>query len=200
MISLDRYIVTKDGQILDKQRDCKPIKYFKSNKYLQCCIFDNNGKHTVGVHNVVAQAHCNDWFEGCVVHHKDNNQQNNKAENLECFDLAEHTKLHNPQKYYDKIMFCPTCKQEFVWTAEAQSRHARSKAKSEPFCSRICASNKTKGGCKPTNTRSIRCVENGTVYSSIREASDKLGIYYSAISKVLRGVHKSTKGMHFEYA
>ena len=83
-ISLDRYIVTEDGQIFDKEKGNKPVKLFKSNKYLQCCIFDENGKHVMGVHNVVAQALCKDWFDGCIVHHIDNNQQNNHINNLQC--------------------------------------------------------------------------------------------------------------------
>ena len=105
MVSLDRYEVTIDGNIFDKKKN-KPVKIFKSNKYLQCCIYDENGKHVMGVHNVVAQVYCKDWFEGCVVHHKDNNQHNNNADNLECLSNSKHTKLHNPNIYTDKMQQC----------------------------------------------------------------------------------------------
>ncbi|MBP5423890.1 MAG: HNH endonuclease [Paludibacteraceae bacterium] len=139
MISLNRYKITKDGQIFDKENNYKPIKTFKSNKYMQCCIYDENGKHVVGVHNVVAQALCDDWFDGCVVHHKDNNQCNNAVDNLECLDLVSHVKLHQKPKYKDLIQQCPYCKNSFVWTAKAQSKYYRNKYKNGPYCSQQCA-------------------------------------------------------------
>lgn len=141
MISLDRYIVTKNGEIFDKENDNKPIKIFKSNKYLQCCIFDKNGKHTIGVHNVVAQALCADWFDGCVVHHEDNNPHNNHVDNLQCMELIAHVKGHVMHKYFDKAMKCPVCGKDFVWKAKQQSNFYRAKHSiiNSPSCSRSCA-------------------------------------------------------------
>lgn len=142
MLSLDRYLVTEDGQIYDRQNDLKPIKQFKSNGYTQCCIFDENGKHVVGVHSVVAQAYCSDWFEGCVVHHKDENKHNNKASNLECFARDTHSKMHQPKKYFDKTCICPTCKKSFIWTGKRQSHYYRDHHKYGPFCCRECATHR----------------------------------------------------------
>jgi len=144
MVSLDRYEVTKDGQIFDRLNGLKPVKTFKSNKYLQCCIFDDNGKHVIGVHNVVAQMYCKDWFDGCVVHHKDNNQHNNNVDNLECLDLISHVKMHQQPKYKDKIQKCTYCGKEFIWTAKAQSKHNRAKYKTGPYCSHSCAAKATR--------------------------------------------------------
>lgn len=138
MVSLDRYIVTRDGQIFDKTKNNAPIKVFKSNKYLQCCIFDENGKHVMGVHNVVAQALSSDWFDGCVVHHKDNNPHNNHIDNLQCLDLVAHVTGHAVRKYFDKVVICHGCGKEFVWSAKAQSKFYRNK-NHHTFCSVACA-------------------------------------------------------------
>ena len=47
--------------------------------------------------------------------------------------------------------------------------------------------------------RKVRCIETGEVYNSCKEAERKLGLSESAVSKVLRGVSKTSKGYHFEY-
>ena len=62
--SFNRYIVYSDGRIYDTKLN-KFCKLFKSNKYVQCCLRDNdNKKHVFGVHTVVAMFHCDDYFEG----------------------------------------------------------------------------------------------------------------------------------------
>ena len=201
-VSLDRYIITKDGQIFDKLHENKPIKYFKSNKYLQCCIYDENGKHVMGVHNVIAQAFSPNWFEGCVVHHKDNNQHNNNINNLQCLDQAMHGKFHSNRKYFSKLMHCPICGSGFVWKAQAQSHFYRNKPNrtDSPTCSRACAQILAKRSSpQQNNGKRIKCVETGNIYHSCMEASRQMGIYYHLINEVARGVHKTTHGYHFEY-
>lgn len=57
------------------------------------------------VHVLVAQAFpeiCGEWFEGCHVHHKDQNPLNNKAENLLCLTPKEHIALHTELGYHSK--------------------------------------------------------------------------------------------------
>ena len=44
----------------------------------------------------------------------------------------------------------------------------------------------------------VRCIENGVVYNSCREAGRALGINISLINKVVSGKQESTKGLHFE--
>lgn len=71
------------------------IKPFKSNKYLQVLLFDNNhNRKILGVHVVVAMKYLN-YFEGCVVHHKDENTHNNHISNLEVASRSEHSRKHN---------------------------------------------------------------------------------------------------------
>ena len=78
------------------------------------------------------------------VHHKDGNPLNNDIDNLEVLTFEEHLNVHADEnrKYYDKIMVCPWCKKEFIWTAKQQSYFHRNKNKNrstKPFCSKSCA-------------------------------------------------------------
>ena len=46
--------------------------------------------------------------------------------------------------------------------------------------------------------RKVRCIETGEVYNSCKEASIKLGLSESAVSKIIRGIWKESNGYHFE--
>ena len=201
MVSLDRYIISIDGKSIIDKKTNKPIKIFKSNKYLQCCIHDENGNHVMGVHSVVAQKYSPDWFEGCNVHHKDHNPQNNRVDNLECLNPSEHVKLHNPFKYKDKRIVCPQCKKEFTWTRIAQSRFYRNKSKTGPYCSQECASRGVpKINHVSNNKRRVICVETSEVYESIQQTSNVLKISYSQLWHCLNGDLKTAHNLHFKYA
>ena len=94
--NFSNYIVNRDGSIFKK--DGTPVKIFKSNKYLQCCLFDDEGgKHIMGVHAVIAMFYDDDWYKGCVVHHKDGDQHNNHVDNLEVMSRNEHTIQHQKE-------------------------------------------------------------------------------------------------------
>ena len=49
------------------------------------------------------------------------------------------------------------------------------------------------------NKKSVICVETGTLYSSVAEAAESIGLTASAISNVLRGAHKTSGGHHWIY-
>lgn len=79
------------------------------------------------------------------VHHKDGNPLNNNIDNLEVLTKEEHLQRHSKdkRKYYDKIMTCPWCGKEFLWTANQQlrfnqNRHRNGRTYSAPFCSKKC--------------------------------------------------------------
>ena len=79
------------------------------------------------------------------VHHKDENPLNNDLDNLEVKLLGEHQRKHST-KYYDKVMICPWCKNEFVWTAKQQRTFNSNQSRKDrsinsinvPFCSKKC--------------------------------------------------------------
>lgn len=86
------YDVLEDGKVYKNGNEVKP---FKSNKYLQVLLFDVNHKRKVcGVHTIVAMKYL-DYYDGCVVHHKDGNPQNNNLNNLEIHSRSEHSSLHS---------------------------------------------------------------------------------------------------------
>lgn len=78
------------------------------------------------------------------VHHEDENPLNNNLDNLKVKLLGEHQREHGI-KYHDKVMICPWCNKEFLWTAKQQrtfhsnmSRKNRSSNLNVPFCSKKC--------------------------------------------------------------
>ena len=100
-----RYYVSRNGVVYDKQRH-RVSSLFKSTKYIQCRLVDDDKVvHIMGVYVAVAMFHADDYFPGCVVHHKDGNTKNNHIDNLSCLDKITHAKLHaNPEhiKLYTK--------------------------------------------------------------------------------------------------
>ena len=89
-----RYEVTEDGRIFDKKYQ-RPSSTFKSNKYIQCRLVDDEGSiHIMGLHVAVAMYHDPDYKPGCLVHHKDGNTHNNQVSNLECMSRSKHSSLH----------------------------------------------------------------------------------------------------------
>ena len=44
-----------------------------------------------------------------------------------------------------------------------------------------------------------KCIENGKVYASAKEASDELGLSRNAVSLCCRGYSKTCGGYHWEY-
>lgn len=82
------------------------------------------------------------------VHHKDGNPLNNNIDNLEVLTAEEHAALHGEQntKYYDRMVTCPWCGKEFLWTAHQQlkfygnlNRNRTKNPVGVPFCSKSCA-------------------------------------------------------------
>lgn len=75
----------------------KQIKPFNSNGYKQVLLFNEKHERKVcGVHIMVAMKYLN-YYDGCVVHHKDHNRSNNHVSNLEVIDRMEHFKLHGKE-------------------------------------------------------------------------------------------------------
>lgn len=83
------------------------------------------------------------------VHHVDENTLNNDINNLEVLTAEEHHIIHAEEnrRYFDKIMICPVCGKEFLWTAEQQKRFNGNIKRKErahrntttPYCSKDCA-------------------------------------------------------------
>lgn len=126
-----RYTIQKNGVILNDFN--VPIKYFKSNKYLQCYMVDDEGvSHVFGVHTVIAREHCPEWLPGCVVHHRDGNCHNNNVDNLECMSRSKHSAQHaNPAA--------------IIYRAKTVGPANKGKSMSEEFCKKCSESAKRRG-------------------------------------------------------
>ena len=145
MICLDRYEITKNGRVYDKKKNIW-LKSYMQEGYVFYRIVDNNGVHLTGMHNLIAQVYCNDWFDGCIVHHKDGDKLNNNVDNLQCMTLGEHLSHHKKTVLEEPIKTCPVCKKEFIWTTKSQLIHKYNKKHHNdngpiagPFCSKECA-------------------------------------------------------------
>ena len=91
-VKFPNYDVTENGVVY---KDGKELHAFNSNGYKQVLLFDiNHKRHIFGVHTLVAIKYL-DFFEGCIVHHKDRNRSNNSVENLQVFSKSEHARHHS---------------------------------------------------------------------------------------------------------
>lgn len=115
------YTINRLGQIWYKDGSLiQPYQY--PDQYRMVYLKNDQGHRVWGVHQLVAMTFNQQWFNGCVVHHKDEDKYNNIDNNLQVMSLAEHARLHS-EKYEDKIMVCQVCGNQFVWTAERQRRY-----------------------------------------------------------------------------
>lgn len=97
-----KFSITRHG---DVYKDGIEIKPFNSNGYLQIAL-DSRRKTRVikGVHQIVAMTFIDEYYEGCHVHHKDENKHNNDVSNLEILDPQVHEKLHaKPDKLINYV-------------------------------------------------------------------------------------------------
>ena len=76
----------------------KSLKKLKKLKRGVCFyLYWTRDNHNYYVHQEVAKAFpeiCGEWFEGCEVHHKDGNSQNNEATNLIVCTKEQHWEYH----------------------------------------------------------------------------------------------------------
>ncbi len=88
------YDVDENGNVYKLRNIIKP---FKSSKYLQVVLYDKDrNKKVYGVHTVVAMKYL-EYFDGCVVHHKNENTHDNRVDNLEVLSRSEHSRLHGKE-------------------------------------------------------------------------------------------------------
>ena len=94
--SISKYKVDMQGNVYDDNGI--KIKQFNSNGYKQVLLFDSNHNRIIkGVHQLVAETFIPDFYDGCIVHHIDENKQNNDVNNLEIMSKSAHSRLHaNP--------------------------------------------------------------------------------------------------------
>lgn len=152
------------------------------HKKQRCTLFIENSRKKIFVHILVAKSFpdfCGKWFDGCEVHHKDQNPSNNRIDNLIVLTHNQHIETHNQLgiRNGDKNPF---------W-----GKHH---------------SNKTKEAISYKNSVPIvQFFENDLEFplanwDSGVECEKFTGINRNHISRVLKGKQKSTFGFIFKYA
>lgn len=89
--NFEDYGVTSDGKIISyKYKNPHILKgYYNKYGYQYVDLCMNNKIYRFGVHQLVAKAFVQGWFEGAVVNHKDGNTSNNNYTNLEWITQKE---------------------------------------------------------------------------------------------------------------
>ena len=99
------YVVDVFGNIFDINSG-KRVKTFNSSGYIYAVVRrDSDGKLiSRGVHQLTARAFLDSFFDGCVVHHVDENKTNNFIGNLVCMSIEDHARLHADPSYMIKYV------------------------------------------------------------------------------------------------
>lgn len=92
--SVDRFVDTAITPTNKRLVKGKIKKTFTLFGYEISNLYKNGKSYNIRVHRIVAKVFCDDYFEGCEVHHKDNNRKNNRSDNLSCSTKMEHLKEH----------------------------------------------------------------------------------------------------------
>ena len=96
------YEVSNLGRVRSKEtKVLKEIHVYERAKSKYRVTMVNVGSASGQLSRVVAKAFpdiCGDWFEGCDVHHKDKNPENNHADNLVVCTKEEHFEYHREDR------------------------------------------------------------------------------------------------------
>lgn len=92
-------LVGESGEEFYDARAYTKFKIYKNKKRGNRKTIQIEGKHYY-CNRLVAKAFpeiCGEWFDGCEVHHKDRNKENDSASNLLVVSISEHKELHKDE-------------------------------------------------------------------------------------------------------
>lgn len=179
------YQVSNLGRVRSLPRTLKGKGHNSKGGLLKPDITNNKQRVTLSnkrfmVHILVAKAFpeiCGNWFEGCEVHHKDQNSSNNYADNLICLSHKEHRDLHI---------------QLGSWAGENNSQYGK-----KPTQEMI--QKRTKKRKKPI----YQCTLEGEeicYWFSVTDCHKETGYHKSAINRCCLGKQKNSYGFKWKYA
>lgn len=115
-----------------------------------------------------------------IVHHKNRDKKDNSPENLEVLDRGEHTILHSKERRKGKEVPCTTCGK----TIYRKPSHIKAKN----YCSSSCFGKSSNIGLLNKKISDEQILELLEQRLSIKEASEKLGVYQSTIYRRLKKI------------
>lgn len=172
------YEVSNENGFRNNKKNIQLQGRIDHNGYRRVCL---GRTKEMAYHILVAKAFpeiCGEWFEGCVVHHKDGNKSNNTPENLSILTNEEHHKIHYkaaPDSF-------------------KKGTPKRAASISKALKGQKCTNGLQKRVCQYTTD--MRPV---AIYKTITEAAEKNGYDKSNISKGMRGKLKAPYGFIWRY-
>lgn len=92
------YLVGKNGFVYSLITNCEVKMFLDKDNYLRTSLVCNDGiRRKFRRHRIVAEVYNKDWFEGCIVHHIDEDKQNDDIINLEISTVSKHCSHHAQQ-------------------------------------------------------------------------------------------------------
>ena len=137
-------------------------------------------------HILVAKAFpeiCGEWFDGCIVHHRNMDKLDNRPENLQVVDRETHRLIHHPEL------------SDGFRTNTKSKAEAISKALKGKYTGDNCVNHNNKH--IKQYTRDMKLVKK---YQSISLAAQETGFCKANIQKVLKGKLKTAYGFVWRYA
>lgn len=95
------YLIRDDGTVWSEKRNRILKGTVERNEYHTVYLSHNGQQYNLMIHRLVAEAFCENPNNYTIVHHKDNNSLNNKADNLEWVSIKENNLTEN-RKVVDK--------------------------------------------------------------------------------------------------
>lgn len=218
---------TTDYGVVQNKRTGRILKHCDNNSgYPTVNLYNNGNRTTKGIHRLVAEMFVDGYDDGLEVNHKDGDKHNNYKDNLEWVTRganeshAYETGLkygpkHRPVRIKETGEVFPSIKDcaraiDGNDTNIRQCLHGYSKSHlgltyeyADGDDININSRSKTKAADvakrKPYR-RSVRVVETGEVFPSVRSCANAIGGDQGTISGCLSGKHHTHHGYHYEYA
>lgn len=183
------------------------------------------GRIEIMIHRAVAQVFpeiCGKWFDGCVVHHKDGNKENNKATNLIVLTEEEHQAIHNNDgitylKVSKALKGRQKTKEEIAKTianrrsyqgegnpfyGKKHTEETKEKLRTLNIGKKATEQAKRKMSENSTKKRKVAAIKNGVVikeFESIKEGANHFDLHPQNINQVLKGRCVHCGGYEWKY-
>lgn len=219
------YITNKEGTVINRITG-RVLKTGDNNSgYPTVNLYNNGKRETKSIHRIVAKTFVDGYRDGMEVNHKDGDKHNNHIDNLEWMSHSENelhayqTGLkHGPNRRAVRVIESGEVFESINECARAiggcdanigrclHGRQNNHRGLTFEFADACEINAKADGNSVSVNRvnrkhyrKSVRIVETGEVFSSVRECARAIGGDQGTISACLSGRHHTHKGYHYEF-